>query len=294
MTRPESTTEPIICCIGVDVAGRPTQFVLQRAFEAEGMHWQVLTVEVLAEKLPLIIDATLAMGFRGLRFYGELEPEAGRLLSRPGSLEHLVGNVTSAINSGESWQIWDNRGPAWLKALENDRQPHELTSLWLHGDSLQTRSLFAAIIAEADSSRWVWSNAPECLNGIEDLRIQSAIAEGRVLFSQSPTLSQFQEWLGCDSLDAFEESQIPQTRLAVVTADTGLPDQIASCLSQWRVQLFVPHQLKLTPPLSDRVRRRLSEADIAVAAKAYDFFRWTGRETDLGLLRDAYDEYCDF
>jgi hypothetical protein len=300
MVTSESTTQPIICCIGEDVAGRPTQFVLERAFDAERMHWQALSVEVRVEKLSLICEAMLAMGFRGLRFYDKLEREAGQHLTKPGSLERFVGNVTSALNVSDDWQVWDHRGPAWLNTLTlntlTQGSPRfEPTAIWINGDELPPRSLFAALMLQpAESKRWVWTEAPSELNSLEHPRVRSAIADGRILFAESlPIAERLQELLGCSPIDS-SDSDAPRAQLALITSADSLPSSIAEIVPHWSVQLAVPDKLKLPTSLAELVIHRISEADIAIAAEAYDFFRWTNRTTDIGILRDAYDEYCDF
>jgi hypothetical protein len=295
MVTSESTTQPIICCIGEDVAGRPTQFVLERAFDAERMHWQALSVEVRIEKFALICEAMLAMGFRGLRFYDKLEREAGQHLTKPGSLERFVGNVTSALNVCDGWQVWDHRGPAWLSTLTQGSPRTEPTAIWINGDELQPRSLFAALMLQpAESKRWVWTEAPAELNSLEHPRVRSAIADGRILFADSlPVAERLQELLGCSAIDS-SDSDAPRAQLALVTSAASLPSSITEIVSHWSVQLTVPGKLKLPSSWAELVIHRISEADIAIAAEAYDFSRWTNRTTDIGILRDAYDEYCDF
>jgi peptidyl-prolyl cis-trans isomerase SurA len=61
------------------------------------------------------------------------------------------------------------------------------------------------------------------------------------------------------------------------------------------------HIIKLERRRAGEVRARhillqaqVSEADQAVASLGEDYEIWTGLPADLNLMRDAYDEYCDF
>lgn len=295
MATPESTAQSIICCIGEDVAGRPTQFLLERAIEAERMHWQALSVEVRPDRLALVCQATLAMQFRGLRFYDSIEKAAWQQLTLPGTLEHFVGSVTSALNIGEGWQAWDNRGPAWQSVLSQSNSAPELTAVWLYGDSLETRSLFAALVTSAEWNHWIWTDAPTELRNIEIPRVRTAVAEGRIFFqTEQPQEEGLRTLLGCSPLDLTSEAPPPPEPLAIIAADENLPNLLGEVLSQWNVKLAVASQLKLPNTLEALVSQQISEVDLAVAGEAYDFFRWTNKVADLGLLRDAYDEYCDF
>jgi hypothetical protein len=207
-----------------------------------------------------------------------------------------VGSATTALNIGDSWQVWDNRGPAWLSLLSQGDQLTEVTSIWLHGDALQTRSLFAALLAQADSHRWVWTNAPDELNSLDHPRAQAAIADGSILFAGTmPATDRLHDLLDCSAIESSDgKKSTAQLRLALVTSADSLPGIIAECLSPWSVQLVALSRLKVPSSVAELVANRYSEADLAVAGEAYDFFRWTNRAADLGLLRDAYDEYCDF
>ena len=48
---PDSTLQPIVCCMGQPVAGNPTQFMMERAFAAAGLEWRYLTLEVPPDRL---------------------------------------------------------------------------------------------------------------------------------------------------------------------------------------------------------------------------------------------------
>ena len=45
--------EEIVCCMGQPVAGNPTQFIMERAFNAAGLDWRYLTLEVPPENLKM-------------------------------------------------------------------------------------------------------------------------------------------------------------------------------------------------------------------------------------------------
>jgi hypothetical protein len=293
MATSESTTQPIICCIGENVAGLPTQFMLERAFEALRMPWQALSVEINSEKFSLICEACLAMGFQGLRFYGALESLANQI--GKGQLSSFVGSATSALRAVDQWQTWDNRGPAWLQTLGFEDSSATMPSIWIHGSDTISKSVCAAILNldTKDSATWVWTGAPNELTSVEQPAIQTALANGRIVLSDQPiNFERLQSLLNIGSTGASEATD--PVALAVILPDATLSNQFADAFSNWNIRLTLPHDLKVPASISGLVDRRISQADIAVAGEAYDFFRWTKSRADLGLLRDAYDEYCDF
>jgi shikimate dehydrogenase len=60
--------QEIVCCMGQPVAGNPTQFMMERAFDAEGLDWRYLTLEVPPDSLAEAVHGMKAMGFRGGNF----------------------------------------------------------------------------------------------------------------------------------------------------------------------------------------------------------------------------------
>ncbi len=293
MAARESTTQPIICCFGPSVAGQPTQFLLERAFEHSRLPWRAISVEVLPTNFKQVCEAMLAMGFQGLRFYGDFEQLAAEQLASSNQLSQFVGKATSAVRFGDQWTVWNNRGAGWMDLL----QLHQATSIWLHGDSVENRSL-ATILLEGALS-WIWTDAPRTVFEAridEDLK---AIVRTRVFETQSPPLAeQLAELLGINKPPADSNlTSLPssaQPRIAVVSNQATIPTEFSSWLVEQNAELIASTQLKLPESLMASCVCKVSAADLAVAAEASDFKRWTDEPIDLTLLRDAYDEFCDF
>jgi hypothetical protein len=88
-----------------------------------------------------------------------------------------------------------------------------------------------------------------------------------------------------------------QKHLALVTQTAAIPDSIGGQISDLHCSsllMITSHSAALPKLLAGCPVRRIGESELAVAGEAYDFLRWTGAAVDLTLLRDAYDEYCDF
>lgn len=290
MASKESTTQPIICCLGQSVAGQPTQFLLDRAFASLRLQWQALSVEVRPEKLPLVCEAMLEMGFHGLRFYEAIASIACPHLANPSSLERFVGFSSSAISNKDRWQVWDSLGYGWIDLLKQN----QVNAVWLHGDSRTTRSLFAALLSS--SLKWVWTEAPASLL-TEDLHLPDVIRgqiADRAIIADSPSFTKpIHETLGFSLQSSSEGMEPLVSRLAIVT-QKQLPEVWANQIALLNVQLLTPSDMRLPESLAALRFAQLSQADIAVAAELYDFQRWTGKAVDITILRDAYDEYCDF
>ena len=286
-----SKTQPILCCVGAAVAGRPTQFLMERAFEAAHCDWRVITVEVQPESFQTALDGMRAMAFTALRFFPELQRLAASLMFKQ-SLG-LLSEVTSAMllkNNGahDPWDYWDNLGFGMLDLIGSAAQASG-TLLWTHGQSRLTQSLFDAIrVAGYSPSQWLWSDAT----------IDSEKFEQWAPTSPLPTiipLEDVQQRLK-DSLTG------PHSITHLVVVGESLVGQLP-LLSQLDVAgqvhlLLATNQLLTRQQVIDAWKSGkatiFTENDQLLAAEAYDFRRWTGQPADIDLLRDAYDEYADF
>lgn len=291
----ESKIQPILCCVGAAVAGRPTQFLMERAFEAAHCDWRVITVEVQPENFQTALDGMRAMAFTALRFFPELQPLAASLV-----LEQLPASlcaVTSAmrqVNNGtlNHWDYWDNQGFGMLDLIKS-AAPASSTLLWLHGQSRLTQSLSRAMHATGYSpNQLLWSDAT----------VASEVADQQPPANQSP-LSVPTIMPLADVLQFLQDLLTQANSFThVVVVGESLAGQLP-LLSQ----LKVPGEVQLLLATNQRLTGQqvndawpigkttiYTEEDQLLAAEAYDFRRWTGQTADLELLRDAYDEYADF
>ena len=284
--------QPIVCCLGARVAGKPTQFLLERAIAVNELDWRAITIELAAQDLPVAIAGMKVMRFMGLRFFPSLQPEAARQLAPEDGLLQFIGSVTSAAWGSGSWLAWHHWGGAiWNWAA----QLAEAGSVvcWLHGDSIRSRSLWATLLEDSTTVTGagptaarprtvMWSEPPHELppqretpdaleivllesqeQGIDRLR---AVATASQLPSLLLVGEQFRNMDECD--------------LSSVAAHCLVASSEAGCrqAKQW----------------SHPSLRILSEIEQIVACEAYDFERWTGHRVSIHLLRDAYDEYNGF
>jgi hypothetical protein len=317
----ESTTQPILCCIGASVAGCPTQYVMERAFAACGLDWRAISVEVAPDLLTIALDGMAAMNFKALRIYPSLDQIAAQALGEFNPLTRFVGSVTSAALTAEGWQAWDHYGFAALKHLGNAIDLSHCVC-WLHGDTPQNRSVLAALKThraadQAAPARIIWTGRPATLpDALHDLNIESIDLNLRTeplphaAYTHEPHINNSHE---NDSQD--DEAQNapmddggPQAAASDLANAVGaIPELLlwvddTARLSDSLCELLGQHvkhaHLFTRAPLTGRLARApvtiVSEVDVAIASEAYDFQRWTNQTADCGLFRDAYDEFGAF
>ncbi|MBX3420516.1 MAG: hypothetical protein KF752_03060 [Pirellulaceae bacterium] len=322
----QSTAQPILGCVGLSVAGQPTQFVLERAFNMLSLDWRAISVEVEPDKLHTACQGMLAMGFKGLRLLGESQLQAVSSVAANDPPTQFIGRLTSAIRTADSWQWWDNYGYAWIDIVAS--LAAKLPSfVWLHGDSLTTRSLFAALLDTRSelATNWIWTH-PTKLSESDQWPSPAYLRDVRaqILESDADGVDQhLQHWLAASAQPAAKDKAVPNspttTRnsytgnnpqagataaatparlLAFVSESPHIPEETIQRLSGLQTHelcgLILPKELSFPKTASSAMTSRISPADLWVAGEAHDFLRWTGRSVDAHLLRDAYDEYCDF
>ena len=104
----DTKIQPILCCVGEAVAGRPTQFLMERAFATKQFDWRVITVEIRQEDFQTALDGMRAMRFKALRFFPEFQVLAAQHLMD--ETKPAFETITSALWQGELWICWDNLG----------------------------------------------------------------------------------------------------------------------------------------------------------------------------------------
>jgi hypothetical protein len=91
--------------MGQPVAGNPTQFMMERAFEAAGLDWRYLTLEVAPEHLAAAVQGMKAMGFRGGNFTIPHKIAVIPYLDGLSSAAELIGAV-NCVHLEERGSCW--------------------------------------------------------------------------------------------------------------------------------------------------------------------------------------------
>ncbi len=290
----ENTIQPILCCVGAEVAGEPTQFLMERAFGSAHFDWRVITVEVSVEQLPRAWEGMNVMRFRAVRFFQAHHAAAMQLVTTPTPIDLFIGGITSAHRVGDQWTMWHNSGPA-LKELLSSRHNLSRTICWIHGDSPRNRSFLAAC-ANSSPQLILWTGAsaelPADISANLNLQIIPSDHEGSLVeilsnhLGGDPDLSGSAEvpeaLVHCGEVDPrhFEIllNAQPASASCTLTVVSQSPGTRRKLVEQWQAGEVAV----------------LTAADLIVAEEAYDHARWTGQVANIEVLREAYEEYADF
>jgi len=103
----DGITEPVLLILGHPIAGNPSQFALERAFDAMRMPWRVLSCDVPAERVDDAIAGAEVLGFRGLLLDRNVVP------STPAG--DRIDFLMRDADLGKSWSR-ENLFSVWLES----------------------------------------------------------------------------------------------------------------------------------------------------------------------------------
>ncbi len=292
-----NATQPILCCVGLRVAGKPTQFLMERAIAANELDWRAITVEIRHEDFATALAGMHAMRFVAVRFFPSLHQTAAACVNQAAKLTSFVGSVTSASWTPDGWNGWHNWGLA-IHRWAASRIEISQSLCWLHGNSVTSRSMLSAlhdlaIQPDALPKSVIWTDPPPNLpqellrlgDGDQTLNVRCVASDEHSQSEHSVETAAAQ--LKALAMDAAVEA-------VLIIGDT-LPAEIEKKVGD-ELPVFVAGA---RPAIASAVAYRreqltvLNELDQIVACESYDFERWTGHQIDFNVLRDAYDEYYD-
>jgi hypothetical protein len=215
--------QPIVCCLGDDVGGNPTQFVLERAFTDRALSdWKLFSAEIRNEQIGEALAAFELLGIDSVLLLtdpmrslvlGESLPVVAQPLAkwcgRATLLQRLTtdavaeekpaDNASAAAEAEEvrrpTWEASYSAGSAILQSIlgskslgMNDPTAIKELSCLVLGDSPIARAAVATLV-HAEISR-VWWKVGESVEALQDQAppaiielIQTSIADNRLKIS---------------------------------------------------------------------------------------------------------------
>ncbi|MFN3191334.1 MAG: hypothetical protein ACE361_12490 [Aureliella sp.] len=296
-------TQPILCCLGEQVAGSPTQFVIDRMLSAADLDWRVFTTEINPEDTEAAVLGVSALRFSALRVAHGNESTARivreKLLSQNVWLPFLSECNSAGFEA--KWVGWNSESAGLLWMLRQVACPtlSSITVL-MHGDSSLTRNLFHAyhfcrLSDQIDECTLHWIGLdeehfqPPATDSLKPFQLHRTVesylektAEGR---RESASGAQQAVLLVGESTQEVQEIRSHVGDLA--------GDRLLCCSGlQWEQAAKSGRILHYESNESDLPW--VSPIDLASSALAHDFERWTGAKAHFQMIREAYEEFCEF
>ncbi len=319
----DSAVQPILCCLGKSVGECPTQYLMELGFAAQHLDWRAITVEVQPDNLRAAMDGARAMGFRGLRFWGETQLLASDALGLDGL------PVSSALATDSGWQAWHTDGYVLANLVKDELAGGDFgldggpLSIVLFGDRPQTRRIYGGLLnkyALPNSSQqnvqidWIgiadntFSDEPRLRTFESEEACLSAImseAAGKPIFLVGCTYQTAQLFVGavCPAQSALDERNEQDTKSSETQAGDPAVEKNASAsnptapVSLGPIWWLPSSEDVLTRPMEEVTAGtigHISRTDLLLRGEVHDFTIWTGQSISLPMLRDAYDEFNAF
>lgn len=280
---PDSPIQKIVCCMGLPVAGNPTQFMMERAFSAAGLDWRYLTLEVAPNDLATAIGGMRSMGFRGGNFTLPHKVSVIEHLDRLSEAAQLMGAVNCVSNENGALVGENTDGKGFVESLRQITDPTG-KRIVLFGGGGAARAIAVEL----------------ALAGVESMTIANRTAERgeslvALLNERTETPAEFVLWDSEFSIPEDADVVINATSIGLGAPQDRLPIVAESfCDSQVVADVvFNPVHTRFLKEARDQGCRTLDGLGMLVNQGVIGFQIWTGIEPDRAIMREALEEYLE-
>lgn len=275
--------QELVSCMGQPVAGNPTQFMMERAFEDCELDWRYLTLEVPAENLKDAMAGFRAMGLRGGNFTIPHKVEVIRYLDGLSEAAERMGAV-NCVNVVDGKLIGENTdGKGFVQSLKTLVEPA--------GQKV-------VIIGAGGAARAI--SVELGLNGVTDITIVNRTeSRGQELVDVLNNIDDVTATLnvldGDYEVDEDVNVVINATCIGLGDAEARVPLDVETLSSQMVVAdvVFNPPMTRLLRDAQQRECRVLDGLGMLVNQAVIGFNIWTDVDPRPEVMREALEEYLE-
>lgn len=276
--------QDVCCLIGQPIAGNPTQYMLEKAFEAARLDWRFLTFEVAAIDLEGALRGARIFGFDGIMLAPPHRNSVIPYLQEIGEAACISGQVNCIKQNGDRFFGYNTEGRALRQLLE------------------QTGAVKGLQVMIVGSGRIAKAIAAElALVGVGEIRFLCRHPEKlevltKTLVTQTPLTSCHTDELAPDSLfeiDGAIQVLINATPVGPNQPDERLPLDLDGLGKDTIVAdvVFNPPNTWLIKEAQARGCRTVDGLTLLVEQAALAFEIWTGAAADRQAMREAVEEF---
>ena len=275
--------QDIVCCIGQPIAGNPTQFMMERAFEAEGLDWRYLTFEVPPESLADAVRGLKALGLRGANFTIPHKVAVVPLLDSLSPAAEQIGAVNCVYNVQGKLVGENTDGKGFVQSLRTVTDPKGKDIL-IFGAGGAARAIAVELGLSGVASITIVNRSEARGQELVDLLQQRVKVAAKLSGWQGPQV-------------------IPDSTHVVINATSiGLGDpgaRVPVDLSSLRPDLvaadvvFNPAQTTFLREAAERGCKTLDGLGMLVNQGVIAFKIWTQEDADAEVMREALEEYLE-
>ena len=275
--------QELVSCMGQPVAGNPTQFMMERAFEDCELDWRYLTLEVPAENLKDAMAGFRAMGLRGGNFTIPHKVEVIQYLDGLSEAAERMGAV-NCVNVVDGKLIGENTdGKGFVQSLKTLVEPA--------GQKV-------VILGAGGAARAI--SVELGLNGVTDITIVNRTeSRGQELVDVLNNIDDVTATLnvldGDYEVDEDVNVVINATCIGLGDAEARVPLDVETLSSQMVVAdvVFNPPMTRLLRDAQQRECRVLDGLGMLVNQAVIGFNIWTDVDPRPEVMREALEEYLE-
>lgn len=273
--------QEIVTCMGQPVAGNPTQYMLEKAFQAAGLDWRYLTLEVAPQNLADAIRGMRAMGFRGGNFTIPHKVTVIEHLDGLSPAAELMGAVNCVNRTGEQLIGENTDGKGFVQSLRGVTDPAGKKVVLL-GAGGAARAIAVELGLSGVSDITVVNRSQPCGESLVEL-----------LNSRLQLQASFVPWNGDYELPPETEILVNATSIGLGNANARVPLAEATLHPGLIVAdvIFNPPQTRLIRTAAEHGCQTVDGLGMLVNQAVISFKIWTGSDADPAVMRDALEEF---
>ncbi len=270
----------LVGVFGHPVAENPTIVMQEAAFQALGLNWRYLTLEVYPEDLAAAFKGLRAMNFQGINLTIPHKVEVLKYLDEIAPDAQLMGAVNTVRRAGNKLIGENTDGKGFLRSLREDAQ-------------VDPQGKRVVVLGAGGAARAM--TVELALAGAAQLTIVNRSAERgqalvKLLNEQTPVKAEFVQWHGPYDVPVETEVLVNATSIGLFPEVNHQPElNYETITAQMTVCDVIPNPPH-TPFLKAaeaRGARVLDGLGMLVYQGAIGFKMWTGQEAPLAVMRQA-------
>jgi len=269
--------------MGQPVAGNPTQFMMEKAFEAADLDWRYLTFEVRPDDLATAVRGMREMGFKGGHFTIPHKVAVIEHLDGLSEAAELMGAVNCIYRDGDKFIGENTDGKGFVQSLSEVTAPKEKRVVIL-GAGGAARAIAVEVGLAGAAEITIVNRTAERGQELSDL-----------LTDKVNVAARFVPWEDDYSVEDGTDILINATSIGLNDADARVAVDTNSLQSQMVVAdvIFNPPETQLLRDAADRGCTTLDGLGMLVNQAVIGFKIWTGVDPSAAAMREALEEYLE-
>ncbi len=278
-----SLVQPVLALFGHPVAGNPTQYIIEKAFEHHELDWEYLSLEVPADDLGDAVRGMRSLGLRGGNCTDPHKQAVIQYLNRITPTAELIGSVNCILREERQLVGENTEGKALLDVLRRRLDPADKRVV-LFGAGRVARAITVELALAKVAAITVVNRSEASGRHLVDL-----------LANRLGTPSSLALWDG-------EYTIPPETHVIINATPIGLGDEqarVALRLDNPGPEILVadvianPPRTRLLRDAEQNGCQTIDGLEVFIAQAAINFRLWTGVDPDQTVMREAIEEFLE-